>query len=1010
MRAVRTLILLAGIVVFTACNNYFHDLIPGEGDRIISFSIPDQLFSEINDSNIIVTVAPETLYNSVIPVVRVSKDATLFPITYEYISRSFDDERVFGAAMQIYADGSMTENVIEMIRENKNFTRPVMDLPINFNHPVDFLVVSGQGSVRKYTVKVVIDTGEGRFTSFRFDKFFNPELVRTAEGTINEEEKTVTVNVSYPVENIASYELIPMFETNNARVYLDGNEIKSEISLFNFVKPPDSADLLNPEYGTQEISLVLKRTGYDDSVWTLIVNFSEDPDTSRSIIDFRFTKNKNPLISADCTAEYISVFGNSGFIDVTVYYEGEKPTELRADFISPGIVRVNGEIQSSGISYQDFSNWLSYEVTSRDGNYKRTYMVYVSFVKTTDPLPVMSSFTLSTERNASLAANSTAVIDHKAGIIKIEAAYSGDVIPYNLIPQFSASGSTVTVNGVRQFSGITENNFSAMVLYTVTNPVNPTLKREYRVEVVFVKTLSNVAQIYSFDFYKADNPGLVNDVTAVINQTTGVITATLLFETPGGDRTLVPRWSAHGIVDIDGMVKDGTDERQFYEPVNYNVVSLDGLQKKNYTVTVREVCRRIYVKENAAGKKNGTSWENAYTNLPQACADASLFPDEISREIWIAKGNYSPTDNNSSWDVLYITPNTSYIGGFAGNETSILGRSNPNANKATVSGDLGGGEYSRQLFKTNYSVNGDVCFEYINFTKVRSNSNSYIHGGAIEIEFSSNTFQFIIKNCSFNDLQAYYGGAIYIRRGMIMTISDSMFDNCRADQTAGAIYYASWENNSSISNTDFINCTARGDSKIIYLYDSESTSVYNNCNFTHNDQVYKYDPPINENLAPLYILRIIGNIQFIDCNFTNLTTTNRASENYILGSYGGYSRDGVRYVSSPQNLTMQRCNVILKAGEPMGLIATYTGLYSDGSNCHNYLYMDAVKITHSGSVLQPVLWLDIQSISYFHRFIFRSNNEINSTTILFNQVTLVLALRAIGFLRTQNDTLPAMIP
>jgi hypothetical protein len=50
--------------------------------------------------------------------------------------------------------------------------------------------------------------------------------------------KTIDVtNVWYPVENIASFKLIPSFETNGAVVGLGGVELTGGTSVIDFTKP-----------------------------------------------------------------------------------------------------------------------------------------------------------------------------------------------------------------------------------------------------------------------------------------------------------------------------------------------------------------------------------------------------------------------------------------------------------------------------------------------------------------------------------------------------------------------------------------------------------------------------------------------------------------------------------------------------------------------------------------------------------------------------------------------------
>jgi hypothetical protein len=83
----------------------------------------------------------------------------------------------------------------------------------------------------------------------------------------------------------------------------------------------------------------------------------------------------------------------------------------------------------------------------------------------------------------------------------------------------------------------------------------------------------------------------------------------------------------------------------------------------------------------ATGRNTGTSWEDAYRDLPRALARAAK---GCGSEIWVAEGTYRPADTILT-DTFAIPAGVSVYGGFAGNETVLEQRDFLN-NETTLSG------------------------------------------------------------------------------------------------------------------------------------------------------------------------------------------------------------------------------------------------------------------------------------------------------------------------------------
>ena len=766
---------------FMGCNNYFHDLIPPDENRIVSFSVKGMIDrAAISDNAVDATVDNTSPISSLVPRIEVSPKATLLPLTYEYLSAAFPNADILRESAAVYKARDLSEYVMNLIKRNPNFNVPAVNKPIDFSGPVNFLVISGQGTIRQYTVNVVKDTGEPRILGFAFSKYDNPELIRDAFASVNHGAKAVSAAALYPAEMSVSYALIPSFEILGDRLEIDGAEIKSGVDAIQF------AQFL----GTQTRTITVWRNGAS-AEFALTMEFAEDPDSIRSIIDFRFNKAGNAGIAATAVGS-IANSNALGTINAQVFYSGARPAVLTPAFLSPGTVSVAGVTQVSGGTSHDFSQIIEYRVVSRNNLYTRAYTVVVDFIDVASSAPIFTSFKFSSGLNHELVQDTESQISDSASLIMITARYGGSYPPEALIPEFRATG-LVTVFGSVQTSGFSAQNFSTQIKYTVTNPENSLLKRDYWVQVTFIRDTSSAAQINSFSFHPDENPGLADEIEGRIDQSAGTITVFAPVGSGITSRTMIPRFRASGQALVDGDVQiSGTSGHLFNAPVVYEAVSANGAVRKTYTVTVRELQSTIFVNQRAYGHGDGASWADAFRELGAACEAAALFPEDVPKEIWIAAGTYQPQN------YFPLAANTSYIGGFAGHETAKSQR-NVAANKVVVSGDLGGNAAA--------TVNGDLSFENLEFI-----------GAGIRAELSASR-ELRVTNCGFKNIQA--NGAIYIEGGELVISSANFEDITYAGY--GAVYGVGLSA-VRIDNVNLHNINAAG----LYFYECSGDMEINN--------------------------------------------------------------------------------------------------------------------------------------------------------------------------------------
>ncbi|OFY19297.1 MAG: hypothetical protein A2W98_00580 [Bacteroidetes bacterium GWF2_33_38] len=185
--------------------------------------------------------------------------------------------------------------------------------------------------------------------------------------------------------------------------------------------------------------------------WT--VNVSERvPSSEAEILWFSFPEALNPA--------------TFDFINHTINIEvgmGTSLTALTAYFnLSNGATaEIAGIPQTSGTTQNDFSVPVTYIITAEDGIAFNEWLVTVTVATSLNDQADILWFNLNE-------ATGTAVMDNMNHEISIEVTWDTDLS--NLVADFNLSyGATASILGISQESGVTVNNFSSPITYTVVS-------------------------------------------------------------------------------------------------------------------------------------------------------------------------------------------------------------------------------------------------------------------------------------------------------------------------------------------------------------------------------------------------------------------------------------------------------------------------------------------------------------------------------------------------------------
>ena len=261
--------------------------------------------------------------------------------------------------------------------------------------------------------------------------------------------------------------------------------------------------------------------------------------------------------------------------------------------------------------------------------------------------------------------------------------------------------------------------------------------------------------------------------------------------------------------------------------------------------------QRYYVAENAAGQNTGVSWADAFRNLHDALA-LSLPGDEI----WVAEGTYRPSESGDRFVRFELASGVRLYGGFAGSEMLLEERTDPDAHRSALSGDIGiQGDSLDNSYNILYLPYPDSNTVVDGFTFVNGLANSdtaYIgrlgaSGAAIYIQGNDSIAYPSIRWCRFvGNAARSFGGAVYVGGGNTGSVAPR-FEHCyfewnRSPSSFGGAVYRG--RGSRVERPrDFYECVFKDNRArfggAVCFSDTEGIDTLDivNCRFDHNHAI-----------------------------------------------------------------------------------------------------------------------------------------------------------------------------
>jgi photosystem II stability/assembly factor-like uncharacterized protein len=235
---------------------------------------------------------------------------------------------------------------------------------------------------------------------------------------------------------------------------------------------------------------------------------------------------------------------------------------------------VDTDLQTSGSTANDYSNVVTYTSKAKNPNITTSYTVEV--IQNDNTECDLLNFGLNTPSvNGTLTPNTT------GGDVELIVPYGTSLS--SLVSHFMVSDSaSVYINSIKQTSGVTTNNFTGALTYTVFAQ-NRSISKTYTVQVTIAKNTASDILTYGIATPASTGTITANSIDVYVPYGTSLANLTALFTTSDNATVSV----------LSTMQTSGVSSNDFSSTVSYLVVGQNTAYSKTYIVNV-------YVSDNQA--------------------------------------------------------------------------------------------------------------------------------------------------------------------------------------------------------------------------------------------------------------------------------------------------------------------------------------------------------------------------------------------------------------------------